>query len=81
MQERSLENSIGSCKAQVSRHLLNLTRSFAGSRKAARILLTMDENDPRRLFEGKFYLISLEGGRLLLSLSIFNMIITLIFNR
>ena len=31
-----------------------LTRTcFAVNRKAARILLTMDENDSRRLFEGK----------------------------
>ena len=42
--------------------LLKLTRSFSGSRKAARILLTMDENDPRRLFEGKDYLDIAEGG-------------------
>lgn len=27
---------------------------FFAHRKAARILLTLDENDPRRLFEGKF---------------------------
>ena len=58
--------------------LLKLTRSFAGSRKAARILLTMDENDPRRLFEGKDFLDIAEGGVLSLSFSIFNMIITLI---
>ena len=59
--------------------LLKLTRSFAGSRKAARILLTMDENDPRRLFEGKnLFDIAEVGGLYLLSLSIFNMIITLI---
>jgi len=32
---------------------LILTLTFDKSRKAARILLTLDENDPRRLFEGE----------------------------
>ena len=38
------------CKREVWRTQLTLAKL----RKAARILLTLDENDPRRLFEGKF---------------------------
>ena len=79
MQERSLENSIDPCKAQVSIcYPTFLTRSFSGSRKAARILLTLDENDPRRLFEGEFLIDIAEEVCVCLSLPIFNMIITLI---
>jgi small subunit ribosomal protein S9e len=37
------------CKREVWRTQLTLAKL----RKAARILLTMDENDPRRLFEGE----------------------------
>ena len=51
-----------------------MANSLSVIRKAARILLTMDENDPRRLFEGKFLIRRKEF--VLKSLPILIMIIT-----
>ena len=69
LQERSLENATHTCKAQVSipinilssrrKSSFSYTFSFPACRKAARVLLTMDVTDPRRLFEGKAFLVRL----------------------
>ena len=60
--------------------IADLTLAFDDSRKAARILLTLDENDPRRLFEGKFLLILPKDVCVSYALPILNMIITLIIS-